>query len=444
MDRLILSLFAILLFIMPISGTIALKNILISVLIVALLVNFLKNSLYRELKSYDKRLLRIVFALFIFLLYALLHSIYLSEDSEWSLRHYRGHLFYPAVYFLTGMLLANFASNSRRISARTVITVLFLSMFIHVFYIDLVALDRLWNSGVMTRRYGGLIQHITAANYVTNILLAIIVSEFLYRLRMKKNILLFSNGVLYLLLALCIFSTFIEALRLGDITLVFLGIGSAIIFLYKNNTHSRWVRNTIAIGLFVILSVPLAYNIHSDPRWAKLIETIPLAVNTSNSQHWLDRRFEPPKTESGYEVKGSNYERIAWAAKSLEYIYEDPIGIGYSKNSLGRAFDKRYQGDTKGEYGGANAHSAILTLALGVGIPGVLLWFLFVYFVIKGSIVNLEKSYSYFSILSLFIITGLLSRSFVDENMVDHIFQQYMIILGVVLMSMVGEKNENK
>jgi len=296
----------------------------------------------------------------------------------------------------------------------------------------------------MTRRYGGLIQHITAANYVTNILLAIIVSEFLYRLRMKKNILLFSNGVLYLLLALCIFSTFIEALRLGDITLVFLGIGSAIIFLYKNNTHSRWVRNTIAIGLFVILSVPLAYNIHSDPRWAKLIETIPLAVNTSNSQHWLDRRFEPPKTESGYEVKGSNYERIAWAAKSLEYIYEDPIGIGYSKNSLGRAFDKRYQGDTKGEYGGANAHSAILTLALGVGIPGVLLWFLFVYFVIKGSIVNLEKSYSYFSILSLFIITGLLSRSFVDENMVDHIFQQYMIILGVVLMFMVGEKNENK
>ncbi len=276
---------------MPISGTIALKNILISALIVVLLASFFKNRLYRELKNYDKKLIIIIFALFIFLLYALLHSFYLSENPEWSLRHYRGHLFYPTVYFLTGMLLANFVSNSKKISARTVITVLFLSMFIHVLYIDLVAFDRLWNSGVMTRRYGGLIQHITAANYVTNILLAIIVSEFLYRFRVKIKILPFSNGVLYLLLALCVFSAFVEALRLGDIILVFLGIGSAVIFLYKNNLHSRWARNTIAVGLFVILSVPLAYNIHSDPRWSKLIETIPLAVDTSNSKHWLDKKL---------------------------------------------------------------------------------------------------------------------------------------------------------
>jgi O-antigen ligase len=426
---------------MPISGTIALKNILISALIVVLLASFFKNRLYRELKNYDKKLIIIIFALFIFLLYALLHSFYLSENPEWSLRHYRGHLFYPTVYFLTGMLLANFVSNSKKISARTVITVLFLSMFIHVLYIDLVAFDRLWNSGVMTRRYGGLIQHITAANYVTNILLAIIVSEFLYRFRVKIKILPFSNGVLYLLLALCVFSAFVEALRLGDIILVFLGIGSAVIFLYKNNLHSRWARNTIAVGLFVILSVPLAYNIHSDPRWSKLIETIPLAVDTSNSKHWLDKKFEAPKTKSGYTVSGSNYERIAWAAKSLEYIYEDPIGIGYSKNALGRAFDKRYKGGANEKYSGANAHSAILTLALGIGIPGVLLWFLFVYFVLKESVANLKKSYGYFSILSLFIITGLFSRSFVDENMIDHIFQQYMLILGISLLFMIKEKN---
>jgi hypothetical protein len=98
-----------------------------------------------------------------------------------------------------------------------------------------VAIDKLFHDGVMMRRYGGLMDSPVQPNYLTNILLAMIITEFVYRLRVKKQILLVSNGVLYLLLVANIFSTFVEGLRLGDIALVFLGIGSSMVFLYNNH-----------------------------------------------------------------------------------------------------------------------------------------------------------------------------------------------------------------
>lgn len=437
----VLSTFSLLMFILPISGTIALRNVLVSILILTLAVDFFKKRYFFNLFKPNKDLLVTSIALATFLLYALLHSIYLSHEPTWSLNNFRGHLLYPTIYFFTGILLANFVFKSKTISKKSLITILFCSMFIHVLYMDLVAIDRLWSSGVITRRYGGLIQYITAANYMTNILLAMIISELVYRLRVKKKIMAFPDGVLYLLLAFCIVSTFVEALRLGDIALVFLGIGSATVFLYKNHEYSKSMRRVIAASLIVVLTIPLAYNIKMDPRWSKLIETVPMAIDTSSSQHWLDRSLPQPKTEGGHEVGGSNYERIAWAMKSLNFIIEDPIGIGYGKDAFGHALEKRYPQYTEKSYRGKNSHSAILSLAVGIGIPGVLLWFMFIYTISKKSIINFKESYNYFAIMTLFVIIGFFGRSFVDANMRDHVFQQYMIILGIGLFFMIKEKN---
>jgi len=65
-----------------------------------------------------------------------------------------------------------------------------------------------------------------------------------------------------------------------------------------------------------------------------------------------------------------------------------------------------------------------------------MLWLVFVYIVVKVSINNFKESYNYFSIMTLFIIMGMFSRSFVDTNMRDHVFLQYMIILGISLFFM--------
>ena len=428
MHSFILGVFSFLIFILSINGTMALRNTLAVVLLVSLITLVIRGQANLNSIFKNKEFRWILGSLVVFVLYTLFHSIYLSHEMLWSLSEFKSHIFYPFLYFLMGVSLASYVSKSEKITKETLITILFYSIFIHILYIDLVAIDKLFHDGVMMRRYGGLMDSPVQPNYLTNILLAMIIAEFVYRLRVKKQILKVSNGVLYLLLIACIFSTFVEALRLGDIALVFLGIGSSMAFLYKNNQYSAGIKRLVATSLIVILTIPLAYNLNTDPRWGKLIETIPLAMDTPNSMHWLDRSLPAPKTESGYEVSGSNYERIAWAMKSIEYIIDKPHGIGFGRNTFGHAMEMQYP-DLANR--GSHAHSSILTLAVGTGVIGVFLWLIFVFTVVKASVKEFKLSFSYFSILTVFIIMGFVGRSFVDGNMSDHMFLQFMIILGI-------------
>ena len=439
MHSFILGLFSFLIFILSINGTMSLRNTLAVILLVSLITLVIRGqaNLHSIFKSKEFRW--IAGSLVVFVLYVLFHSIYLSHEMLWSLSEFKSHIFYPFLYFTMGILLASYVSQSEHITKETLITIFFYSIFIHILYLDLVALDKLFHDGVMMRRYGGLMDSPVQPNYLTNILLAMIIAEFVYRLRVKKQVLKVSNGVLYLLLIACIFSTFVEALRLGDIALVFLGIGSSMAFLYKNNQYSVGIKRFIATSLIIILTIPLAYNLNTDPRWAKLIETIPLAMDTSNSMHWLDRSQKAPKTESGHEVKGSNYERIAWAMKALEYSKENPMGVGFGRNAFGHAMEERHGSlATRG----GSAHSSILDLTVGAGIFATLLWLFFVYRVSKIAVKNFEKYYDYFSLLTLFLIMGYVGRGFVDANMRDHMFLQFMLILGIAIYYMILKEDK--
>ena len=439
MHSFILGLFSFLIFILSINRTMALRNALAVILLVSLITLVIRGqaNLHSIFKSKEFRW--IAGSLVVFVLYVLFHSIYLSHEMLWSLSEFKSHIFYPFLYFTMGILLASYVSQSKDVTKETLITIFFYSIFIHILYLDLVALDKLFHDGVMMRRYGGLMDSPVQPNYLTNILLAMIIAEFVYRLRVKKQVLKVSNGVLYLLLIACIFSTFVEALRLGDIALVFLGIGSSMAFLYKNNQYSVGIKRFIATSLIIILTIPLAYNLNTDPRWAKLIETIPLAMDTSNSMHWLDRSQKAPKTESGHEVKGSNYERIAWAMKALEYSKENPMGVGFGRNAFGHAMEERHGSlATRG----GSAHSSILDLTVGAGIFATLLWLFFVYRVSKIAVKNFEKYYDYFSLLTLFLIMGYVGRGFVDANMRDHMFLQFMLILGIAIYYMILKEDK--
>jgi len=437
MHSFVLSIFSFLIFILSVNGTMALRNTLAIIFLVSLVILVAKGRANLDAIFKNKEFRWIMGSLIVFVSYILFHSIYLSHEMLWSLSEFKSHIFYPAVYFMMGIILAAYISQSKHATRETLITILFYSLFIHILYLDLVAIDKLFHDGVMMRRYGGLMDSPVQPNYITNILLAMIIAEFVYRLRVGKQVLKVPNGVLYLFLVSCIFSTFVEALRLGDIALVFLGIGSSMAFLYKNNQYSIKVKRLIATGLIVILTIPLAYNLNTDPRWAKLIETIPLAIDVSNSQHWLNKDFPAPKTESGHEVKGSNYERIAWGVKALEYSKKDPMGVGFGRNAFGHALERRHP---KLAQRGKTAHSSILDLTVGAGIFATLLWLFFVYRIVKPSIKKFEKDYDYFALLALFITMGYVGRSFVDANMRDHMFLQFMIILGISIYYMIIKK----
>ena len=444
MYRFILIFFALLMFILSVDGTITLRYLLIVSLIVGLLINIIKNREGREnlkILTKSKELRLILISLLIFAFFILFHTIFLSYEPLWSLSEFKGHIIYPCIYLFVGMLLANYATQSKQMSKELIITVIFFSMFIHILYIDLVAIDNLFRKGVMLRRYGGLMDSPVLPNYLTNILLAMIIAEILYRLRVNQKVLMVSNGILYLLLLACIFSTFVESLRLGDISLVLLGIGSATVFLYNNKQYSNNIKWLISAVLIFILSVPLIYNINTDPRWSSLLETIPVAIYSADEKVWIDPKATRVVTKSGREIsQSSNYQRIAFAVRSLAYIVDEPMGVGYGRNAFGHALELRYP--EAWEKRGAHAHSAILDLTIGAGIIGTFLWLFCVFVIIRSAVKELQSSYNYFAIIVLFLTMGFISRGLVDANMRDHVFLQFMLILGISIFFMIGDKNK--
>jgi hypothetical protein len=447
-ERFTLTILALLMFVLSINGTMALRNILAVVLLFSLFYNATKQ--FDEIKAIfqDKNLRIILGSLIVFVLYVFIHSIFISHEPSWSLSEFRSQLIYPLAYLLMGILLVIGTKNSNKLTSTILISVVFFAMFMHVIYIDIVALGTFFTDGTIMRRYGGLMDTPAGANYVTNILLAMIIAEIVYRLRTGKWSLRVSNKILYWLLGLTVVATLIETVRLGDITLVFLGLVSSVIFLYKNEKYNFREKSIITTTMFLVLTLPLIYNIQTDPRWVKLTETIPVAMNTAASNmHWRDSSlFSAPIVASGSLAGNSNYMRIAWARQSVHHIRKNPVGIGFGRDAFGHVLEVKYplRRDMKG-YRGMQSHSGILDLALGVGIPGVLLWSLFVYSISSSSFREFKKSSNYFSLLSLFLIMGFYGRSIVDSNMRDHMFLQFMLLLGISLVCMFNNnKNEAK
>jgi len=436
--------FVLLMFILSIEGTIALRNILMVLIIGLLFYDFkiLRDSMSFILKA--EKLRNITMIYLIFVLYILWHSIFISHDPTWSIDEWRAHIVYPLIYFLVGISIANYSIVKKIVSKESLITAVFFTLLVHIAFIDLIALREFINNGAIIRRFGGFMHSPTLANYITNIVLATLTSEYIYRLRTKQRFLLISNGFLHFALLLSIFSTFFESLRLGDISLVLLSLSASFIFIYKNNKYVMKLKILIVFLLVTILTIPLAYNLSTDKRWVNLIETIPIALDTHSSRHWVNRNIPPPETASGLKVQGSNYERIAWAKKSIELIADEPIGIGFGRSAFGHALQMSIPEDKENINPGKTSHSSILDLTIGIGIPGLLLWCIFIFYISYVSFQFFSKKESFFSMLTLFISIGYFSRGIVDANLRDHMILQFMLILGLCLYFLFKEEEIEK
>jgi hypothetical protein len=186
-----------------------------------------------------------------------------------------------------------------------------------------------------------------------------------------------------------------------------------------------------------LISIPIIFNAINDPRWSTVIETIPIAFDTDTYRYWTDRSIALPKLSNGKQVGISNYERIAWAVKSLEYIKKEPMGIGYGRNSFGHAIQK-YEGIDSAR--GMHSHSGILDFTISTGLIGLMLWLVFIGLIVVFSLKRFLIDTSYFALVSFFITTGFFFRGIVDSIMRDHVFQQFMLMLGIFLAFLVYEQ----
>ena len=234
MKVLILSNFSLLIFVLNIPGTIALRNVLSVLLIMTLFFSWLKIEASIKPLFKNKSFVNAIVILLILSFYIFFHSIFIADEVSWSLSQYRTQWIYPMLYFIIGILLAFFASTGKYFNKENLITILFSSLFLHIFYIDVAAIYHYIETGELLLRYGGLTGSPVLANYVTNILLSIIIVELLYRFRIKNKMIQLNIFWLIVTLFLCILSSALEGLRFGAISLFFMSLTGLTLIIIDN------------------------------------------------------------------------------------------------------------------------------------------------------------------------------------------------------------------
>jgi hypothetical protein len=106
--------------------------------------------------------------------------------------------------------------------------------------------------------------------------------------------------------------------------------------------------------------------------WVTLIEDAQIALQVDKYPHWQNSNDGGivPKSDSGREVVGNNYERVAWAVVGVRLIGQHPLGIGILYKPFNRLLQIDYPDATP-----YATHSGWIDLGLSFGIPAlVLMW----------------------------------------------------------------------
>lgn len=423
-------LLAILFVIWPISHTIALRNVLLFVLLVWALIVADRAALVDAARLRPCR--RSLLWLLAFTAW-MLAELAFTPFWRHALSAINGQWFSALLVALLGAVLA--ASGAGLPRPRTVALLFIGVLLFHVLVVDGEGLTQTvawilhhhtWPPGFVGRRIKGLTAGPDKSNYLTNLLLDMTVAELSLRIEQQRFL---PVGIYALLgvLAIAFAGTYFEAMRDGLIDIVLLGTFLVSRFIWVRRTQIS-VRAAIGVGLvifFVVLAIGL--DVAFDPRWDTLFATIPIAWNTT-AYHaaWQYPGSPLPLLPNGHPVNGSNYLRLAWIKEGLKSVWDYPLGVGYSRSAFGKVLLLRY-GHT---VAATSTNNGILNLAVGTGIPGVLLWFCWLGTTLRSAFTAFNGPSAFWARALFLVMLDVGSRNLVDANLQDYMLEQFMFLVG--------------
>jgi hypothetical protein len=142
-------------------------------------------------------------------------------------------------------------------------------------------------------------------------------------------------------------------------------------------SHPRIRLAAFIIGIMLFLSFfIISKHLEQNPAWFNLLANVEVGANIDGEKFWRYREANSlsPSNKYGVQVDDSTYERSAWFTAGLLLLTENPLGFGLVRHSFGWLAISKWPDFYKPaiEKRGAT-HSGWLDLALGIGIPGVLL-----------------------------------------------------------------------
>lgn len=215
----------------------------------------------------------------------------------------------------------------------------------------------------------------------------------------------------------------------------------ALIGAARTSTERRR-RTLAAVGVLAFLLVAGAANLALDARWKNFMGTARVAWDIEHEHWWIDQTAQPwPKTAEGVLVDHSSYSRIAWMKGACKMIAAYPLGTGYDRNAFRRALMKHY--------GAANtaaghAHAGLLDFTLATGIPGGALLIAAFLAAIGFGWRQWRRSGDPAGLaLSLFVASYLL-RAAIDGIVRDHMLEQAMFLTGLLLAAAASTRDMEK
>ena len=150
------------------------------------------------------------------------------------------------------------------------------------------------------------------------------------------------------------------------LTLLFL------VIIFRNSWRTRkWNRLIIAACVMVLATLLMIRHIQEHDSWRSFIEDAKVAVQLERYHHWRENGEKGlPLNGAGEMVSGTNYVRIAWGLVGFHLLLENPYGFGLIENSFGPLVNKKWPESSPNL---SHSHSGWLDLALGLGLPGIIL-----------------------------------------------------------------------
>lgn len=188
-----------------------------------------------------------------------------------------------------------------------------------------------------------------------------------------------------------------------------------LISVLKNGLYrlSRFNLKVIAVILLVSIFF-IFHSIRSNASWGTMWADYEIASQISPDTVWKTQDSYYPKNKYGATVSVTNFDRIFYAATGLNLLENNLMGYGLVQSSFGHLAREQWPHAPL-----IQSHSGWLDLALGLGVPGVLLLLISSLLAISN-IAPQSLAWSIFgvwglgSILLLYCTTEVAQKNYVD------------------------------
>lgn len=360
-------------------------------------------------------------------------ALLISPETTWSLHE----IVSQWVRGFTALLIGAFVALAARENPRFmpgVFVVLLAVLAVHILFVDYQGVRELWRSGSLDRS-AGLTEGPDKSNYLTNILFGFLLVDLFFRAVYRKHVLPLSRVALTAALALAAVSVIAEGTRNGMVTLVLMLLLLA--GLYWRERRDRLSKLALSAGIAVMIAialggVALVVTARQSSNLNDLIDTIPIAWDTEHYKAWQDNAQNNwPKLPNGTTVDVSFYQRIAWLKEGLLLVRDHPFGIGFGRDAFGHGLKAKYGKGT------GHSHSGLLDMAIGLGIPGALLWLGFFASLASVAWRHCRAGANYAALLLLLLLTDYGIRMILDSVIRDHMLQQFMFLVALTAVLMI-------